>query len=66
MSYRLKTKMVNQINQLTTPAERNARESKEADLLKSLKQKRIDFKNQVSRDYINFIFTIKLNLTTTY
>jgi hypothetical protein len=47
MNFRIKTKMVSNLAQMTNQGERKARDSKEGDLLKNLKQRREEFKKQV-------------------
>jgi hypothetical protein len=47
MNFRIKTKMVSNLAQMTNQGERKARDSKEGDLLKNLKQRREEYKKQV-------------------
>lgn len=47
MNFKMKTKMVSHLAQLTNQGDKKAKDNKEEDLLKNLKHRREEFKKQV-------------------
>jgi hypothetical protein len=61
MNFKMKTKMVSHLAQLTNQGDKKAKDNKEEDLLKNLKHRREEFKKQVKLNFFK-IYVLKYYL----